>query len=66
VPARARALNRPLSRLRFPTNAIVGAVLRGGENIVPDGEFQFQEGDRALVFTLDEALPELERIFRGR
>lgn len=23
-------------------------------------------GDRALVFTLAEALPELERLFRGR
>jgi trk system potassium uptake protein TrkA len=66
VPARSRAMKRPLSSLRFPREAIVGAVVRGGEALVPNGEFQFREGDRALVFTLARALPELERIFRGR
>jgi trk system potassium uptake protein TrkA len=66
VPARSRALKRPLHRLRFPREAIVGAVLRGDEMFVPGGEFQFEAGDRALVFTLSEALPALERIFRGR
>jgi trk system potassium uptake protein TrkA len=52
--------------LNFPRNAIVGAVIRNGESLVPAGEFQFEEGDRALVFTLTETLPELERMFRGR
>ncbi len=66
VPARARALKRPLAGLRFPRAAIVGAVVRGDQNFVPGGDFQFEEGDRALVFTLAEALPELERLFRGR
>jgi trk system potassium uptake protein TrkA len=66
VPARSRALKRPLSRLKFPRDAIVGAVLRGDEIFVPGGAFQFEEGDRALVFALSEVLPELERIFRGR
>lgn len=66
VPARARVLKRPLAGLRFPRAAIVGAVVRGDQNFVPNGDFQFKEGDRALVFTLAEALPELERLFRGR
>jgi len=66
VPARSRALKRPLINLRFPKDAIVGAVLRGEEMFVPDGEFRFKEGDRALVFALSEVLPALERVFRGR
>jgi trk system potassium uptake protein TrkA len=66
VPARARVLKRPLSRLNFPRVSIVGAVSRGDELFVPAGDVQFAEGDRALVFTLIEALPELERMFRGR
>jgi trk system potassium uptake protein TrkA len=65
VPAKARVLKRPLIRLNFPRAAIVGAVIRGEELFVPGGDFQFQEGDRTLVFTLSEALPELERMFRG-
>jgi Trk K+ transport system NAD-binding subunit len=41
-------------------------VIRGENTFVPTGEFQFEEGDRALVFTLTDTLPALERIFRGR
>ena len=44
----------------------LGAVIRGDQRVVPGGDFQFQEGDETLVFTLTEALPELERMFRGR
>jgi len=66
VPAKARALKRPLSKLNFPRASIVGAVMRDQEIFVPTGDFQFEEGDRALVFTLTETLPELERVFRGR
>ncbi len=66
VPARSRAIKRPLHSLRFPRTAIVGAVTRGNEIFVPGGEFQMAEGDRALVFALSEALPDLERVFRGR
>jgi trk system potassium uptake protein TrkA len=66
VPARSRALKRPLSKLNFPRNAIVGAVVRNREPFVPTGNFQFEVGDRALIFTLTETLPDLERMFRGR
>jgi len=66
VPAGARVLKRPLKQLRFPREAIVGAVLRDKEMFVPGGDFQFAAGDRALVFTLSEALGERERMFRGR
>jgi trk system potassium uptake protein TrkA len=66
VPHKARVLRRKLKNLNFPSGAIVGSVARGKELFVPTGEFQFQEGDRALVFTLADALPALERIFRGK
>ena len=66
VPARSRVLKRPLAELKFPREAIVGAVIRGEQIFVPSGQFQFEEGDQALVFTLTDALPGLERMFRGR
>jgi trk system potassium uptake protein TrkA len=66
VPAKAKVLRRKLKNLNFPRGAIVGSVARGEELFVPTGEFQFQEGDRALVFTLADGLPALERIFRGK
>lgn len=66
VPARSRVLKAPLRRLRFPEGSIIGAVIRGEERHVPSGDFTFQVGDKALVFTLTEALPRLEKMFRGR
>jgi trk system potassium uptake protein TrkA len=66
VPAKAKVLRRKLKNLNFPRESIVGEVARGKELFVPTGEFQFEEGDRTLVFTLAEALPALERIFRGK
>ncbi len=66
VPAKARVLKRTLAEMRFPRAAIVGAVIRGNQNFIPGGDFRFEEGDRAVVFTLSEALPQLERLFRGR
>ena len=66
VPAKARVLKRDLVDLHFPREAIVGAVIRGEELFVPGGSFRFQEDDRALVFTLTQTLPDLERMFRGR
>jgi len=66
VPAKSKAIRRKLKNLSFPAKAIVGSVTRGSEFHVPTGDFQFQEGDRALVFTLSEALPALEKTFRGK
>jgi trk/ktr system potassium uptake protein len=66
VPPKARVLRRKLKNLSVPRSSIIGAVARGRDLFVPTGEFQFQEGDRALVFTLAEALPALEKMLRGR
>jgi len=66
VPEKAKVLRRKLKNLNFPRTSIVGSVARGDELFVPTGEFQFEPGDRALVFTLADALPALEKIFRGK
>jgi trk system potassium uptake protein TrkA len=66
VPRRAKVLKGPLKKLKIPSGAIVGSVVRGEQLFVPDGEFAFEEGDRALIFTLTDALPTLEKMFRGR
>ena len=53
VPRGARALRGQLKNLRMPRTAIIGAVARGEQLFVPTGDFEFEEGDRALIFTLD-------------
>ena len=66
VPDHCRVLKAPLHQLNLPDGSIVGAVVRGDEHIVPRGDFKFEIGDRALVFSLVDALPALERLFREK
>jgi trk system potassium uptake protein TrkA len=66
VPPGSKVLKGPLRKLKVPEGSIVGAVIRGEERFVPGGDFSFQVGDRALVFTLASALPKLEKLFRGQ
>ena len=63
VPAESRILGKPLKDIKVPKGAIIGAVLREEEVIIPDGEDQLAAGDRAVVFTLPEAVVSVEEFF---
>ena len=63
VPERCPVASRPLSEIGFPEGAIVGALLRDGEVIIPTGKEVLRPGDDAVVFTVEEALDEVERLF---
>ena len=53
-----------LKDLNFPENAIIGGVIRKGEGIIPDGEFQFRPKDRAVVLCKPECIHEVEEYFK--
>jgi len=53
-----------LKDVRFPHNAIVGAVLREDDLIIPHGDTQIRPGDKVVVFALPQAVNELERLFQ--
>jgi trk system potassium uptake protein TrkA len=61
--ARSRIVQRPLREVKFPHGAVVGAVLRSGVLIIPDGDTRIQPGDRTVVFALPAAISELDRLF---
>lgn len=63
VPEGCRVAERPLATVRFPKDAIVGAVLRGEEVIIPTGRDVLVPGDDAVVFTVGAAVDEVERLF---
>jgi len=56
----------PLREVKFPRNAIVGAVNRNSEVILAKGNTQVQPGDSVVVFCKDEALRKLEKLFAGK
>ncbi|MCR4409753.1 MAG: Trk system potassium transporter TrkA [Candidatus Saccharicenans sp.] len=63
VPAGARITRKPLSKIGFPRDAIVGAVMRGDSVLIPVGETRIQAGDHVVVFSLPHALNEVEKFF---
>ena len=63
VPRGCRIAGRALSEVGFPEGAIVGAILRKGEVIIPSGREAMRPGDDAVVFTLQEAVSKVGRLF---
>jgi trk system potassium uptake protein TrkA len=48
---------------RFPKNAVIGAIVRGDQVIVPRGDDEVLVGDEVIVFALPDAMPEVEKLF---
>ena len=63
VPKGCRVAGRSLAQVDFPEGAIVGAVAREGEVLIPTGRDVLRTGDKVVVFTVESAVDEVERLF---
>lgn len=61
--AKSKITGKPLNKVKFPVNAIIGAILREDTFIIPKGNTQVREGDKVVVFTLPNAVHAVERMF---
>lgn len=50
----------PLSKVKFPKGAILGAVIRGENIIIPKGETVVMPQDRLIIFAMQQVVPQLE------
>lgn len=60
----SRLTRTPLKNLKLPSQAIIGAVLRGKETIIPTGDFVLQIQDKVIVLALPDAIGRIEDMFR--
>ena len=61
---KSKIIKKPLKDINFPHNAIVGAVLK--ENAIseiPKGDTHIQPGDKVIVFSLPNAIRDVEKLF---
>jgi len=58
-----KLLGKPLKELPLPKNAVVGAIVRGEECLIPRGETKVEFEDRLLVFTEWDEIERVEEIF---
>ena len=56
-------VGHPLRDTKFPTGAIVAAILRGDEVIVPRGSDELKVGDTAIIFALRGAVESVTKLF---
>lgn len=61
--ADSRITRKQLTRIDFPRGAIVGAITRGDQVIIPVGGTRIQADDHVIVFSLPQALPDVDKLF---
>jgi trk system potassium uptake protein TrkA len=54
-------VNRPIKELKFPKGALIGAVVRGDDVIIPGGNDVILPNDRVVIFALQSAIPKVEK-----
>jgi len=55
-------VNVTLSKVKFPKGAILGAIVRGEEIIIPHGDSIIRPQDRLIIFALQQVIPKLEKL----
>jgi trk system potassium uptake protein TrkA len=61
----APVVNKELQRIKFPSGATVGAVLRDDQAIIPDGSFVIKPNDRLIIFSLLKSIHKIEGLFKN-
>ena len=54
-----------LKDLKLKKNVLIGAVIRGGKNVIPNGLTALQPGDHAVIVTAAGRLTGLDQILEG-
>lgn len=62
----SRVLGVPLRRLSLPRGALLAAIVRDDEVIIPRGDDEVRAGDAVIVIAARSARPTVERLFRSR
>ena len=60
----SKITKKPLKDMGFPSNAIIGGIIRGNESFIAVGDTHIQAYDRVAVFALPEAVKEVDKFFR--
>lgn len=57
-------VGKPLKDIDFPKGAIIGAVLREEDVLIPGGDFTVNPGDRVVIFCRSDAMGPVEKMLR--
>ena len=60
--AKSKVLDKQFRYLHFKNNILIGAIIREGQVIIPNGESDIRVGDRVIVVTSGHELNDLDDI----
>ena len=55
-------INTPLSELNFPSGAILGAIVRGDDIIIPRGNTIVLPHDHLIIFAMQQVVSQVESL----
>ena len=55
--------NKKIGKINFPKGAIIGALLRQGEMLLPNDEVTIEAGDSVIVVALPGTIEKIEKLF---
>lgn len=53
----------PIKKLNFPSEAIIGGIVRDGKGVITVGDTLIQEDDKVVVFSLPKGLEKVKKFF---
>ncbi len=56
-------LNVPLKKVNFPSDMIIGVIIRGDDVIIPTGDDIIKLNDKVIIFVLPSAIKKIEKFF---
>lgn len=56
-------VKKPLRKIRFPKESILGAIVRNGTMLLPKGIDDIYPGESVVVFTLPDAIGKVQALF---
>jgi len=63
VKPKSKITKHPISKLKFPDDAIIGGIVRNEESYIAIGDFQIQANDKVVVFSLPNAIHKVDKLF---
>tara|TARA_B100000686_G_scaffold354997_1_gene468884 strand:+ start:2621 stop:3979 length:1359 start_codon:yes stop_codon:yes gene_type:complete len=66
INPKSAIVGKKMGKINIPSEAIIGAILRNGEMIVPDQGTQIEAGDSVIVVALPKCIEKIEKLFGKR
>lgn len=64
ITEKSKIRDKPLKKVKFPKNTLVGAVVRNDKVLIPRGDFRIKLDDELILFMRTDAYQRLEKLLK--